>query len=346
MPPQLEPALAGAAGAAARANARREGRRRLLIAMLLSALGLVCLMLALRRPLGLAPAAIGSPRPAAAVEARPAAPLPVLEHVSSDEAGSAIDHASYASRALGEEGSFYVYLPPGFAATTAHYPVLYLLHGQHGTANVFLEIGLQGTLDRLIAHREVPPMIAVMVQDRATLENWQNIGPHHSASYVVEVQELVDRMLPTVAARSGRAIAGLSKGGFGAMHVALANPYRYSVVESWLGYFNPLGGELAAAVPVIHRLGLQAFVYGGQEDPVALPYEDPEWAGRLRAAGAFAQSAIYPGGHGNEKVEEHLEEGLLFAGRALERAQRRAKREAAPAAARGARAAAASTSRS
>jgi enterochelin esterase-like enzyme len=220
-----------------------------------------------------------------------------------------------------------VYLPAGYASTTRRYPVLYLLHGRDGHATAFLEIGIQESLDRLIADRAIPPMIAVMIQDRPGLDNWRNLGRRHSATYVIEVQELVDRMLRTIPTRAARAIAGSSMGGFGAMNVALANPLRFAVVESWLGFFNNLGGALRADRPVISRLGLHAFLYGAAADPVAVPAEDPEFAAELRAAGARAESAIYPGGHSLQKVSEHLDTGLLFAGRSLEQAQRRAAAE-------------------
>ena len=326
-PPRLEPAVASPArsGSGGPATAYR-----LLLGALLAALAGTCCALALkgsftlegilgtRAPSRPAPAAVWSP---------PATPLPALVPLSQDSAGSTIGRVSFTSSALGGRGAFLVYLPPGYPRTAADYPVLYLLHGQNGHASAFLEVGTQQTLDRLIAHRAIPPMIAVMVQDRSGLENWQNLGGRHSATYVVEVQELVDRMLPTIATRAGRAIAGSSMGGFGAMHVALANPYRFSVVESWLGYFNNLDGELRADRPVLSRLGMQAFLYGAQADPVALPEEDPAFAAKLRAAGAQAQSAIYPGGHSLQKVREHLDTGLLFAGRSLSAAQRRAAQE-------------------
>jgi enterochelin esterase-like enzyme len=206
--------------------------------------------------------------------------------------------------------------------------VLYLLHGRNGHATSFLEVGIQAELDRLIAHRAIPPMIAVMIQDQSGLHNWRNVGRRHSASYVVEVQELVDRMLPSIPTRASRAIAGSSMGGFGAMHVALAYPYRFSVVESWLGFFDNLGGELRKDRSVLSRLGLHAFLYGAQADPVANPEEDPAFAAELRTTGAIAQSAVYPGGHSLEKVSEHLEAMLLFVGRAIRSAQHRAGVEA------------------
>jgi enterochelin esterase-like enzyme len=324
-PPRLEPATAGGA------PARWQGRatpRRLLVGALLSALAAVSLALALRGPLELerilGQRSSSRPATAAVAAAAPtvaAPPLPALVSVSHNAAGSSIDRTSYPSAALHGEGSFLVYLPPGYASTTSRYPVIYLLHGQNGHATAFLEIGLQKTLDRLIARHAIPPMIAVMIQDRSGLENWRDLGGgRHSAAYVLEVQEMVDRMLPTIASRAGRAIAGNSMGGFGAMHAALANPERFAVVESWLGYFNNLDAQLRADRAVLARLGLHAFLYGAASDPVADPGQNPAFAARLRAAGATAHSAIYPGGHSLETLSEHLDAMMLFAGRALLRA--------------------------
>jgi len=332
-PPRLEPAVATPARSGSVPWEGPARARGLLLGALLAALAATCCALALKGSFTLqgilGTRAPGRPAPAVSASSAPARPLPRLTILSQDGAGSSIGRASFTSAALGGRGAFLVYLPPGYPRTAAEYPVLYLLHGQNGHASAFLEVGTQQTLDRLIAQRAISPMIAVMIQDQSGMENWQNLGRRRSATYVVEVQELVDRMLPTMATRAGRAIAGSSMGGFGAMHAALANPSRFAVVESWLGYFNNLDGELRADRPVISRLGLQAFVYGAAADPVALPEEDPAFAAKLRTAGAQAQSAIYPGGHSLHKVSEHLDAGLLFAGRSLRAAERRAAQEAA-----------------
>ena len=332
-PPRLEPAGASLPSSSrVPAQGGSVQRRRLLLATLLSALAAVCCALAAQVAGGLGGiVSVGlAGRPAATAVASIAVepPLPTLIPVSRDSSGSSIDRASFTSAALGGAGSLFVYLPPGYASTTRRYPVIYLLHGRQGHAQAFLEIGIQQALDRLIARRAVPPMIAVMMQDRITLDNWKDVGRRHSARYVVEVQQLIDRMLPTVATRAGRAIAGSSMGGFGAMHVALANPYTFSVVESWLGFFNNLDGELHADAPILARFGLHAFLYGAAADPVVEPAQDPAFAAKLRAAGAQAEGAIYPGGHSLGKTRAHLEAMMLFAGRSLVAAQRRAAAEA------------------
>ncbi len=301
--------------------ARWQRGRRLLIGVLLSALAAVCAALALQGQLGIGH---GSVNRRAAVRATPPTalqPLPMLERVGADHTGSTIARASYHSMALHHQGSFYVYEPPGLraagAASTQRYPVLYLLHGNSQSAKAFLQIGLQGELDTLIARHAIPPLIAVMIQGGPGANNWRNLGDLYYESYVLEVQELIDRMLPTVAARQGRAIAGLSMGGYGAMELTLNNPSRFGVVESWLGFFNGLEGQLRLDRPAISKLGLRAFLYGGREDTIADPSENAPFAAQLRAAGANATSAVYPGEHNLETIHDHLPSMLTFAGRAL-----------------------------
>jgi enterochelin esterase-like enzyme len=243
--------------------------------------------------------------------------LPSMTLVSRDAAGSSIESSSYASSALNGEGSFLTYLPPGYAGTDAHYPVIYLLHGDDETDSSFLQIGLQETLDRLIAQHAIPPVIAVMIQGGPGSNNWLNQGTTNYESYVLEVQQLVDRMLPTIPDRDARAIAGYSMGGYGAMHTALMHPTVFGTVESWLGFFNGLEPQVQVDRSVIAHEGLRAYVYGGAQDVIANPAEDLPFAAALRADGADAHGAVYPGEHSLATLAEHLEHMLVFAGHGL-----------------------------
>jgi S-formylglutathione hydrolase FrmB len=338
-PPRVEHAAAAAgAGAVPDAWQRQRGIAPWLgTGALLSALLAVCAVLALDGPLRLERllglrAAGHAPVPglAADLSAQPSQPPVTLTPVSRDADGSSIDAASYSSVALHGSGSFIAYLPAGYASSTRRYPVLYLLHGNDQLATAFLQIGLQEELDRLIARHAIAPLIAVMIQGGRGANNWRDFEGRNYESYVLEVQEIVDRTLPTVADRDARAIAGDSMGGYGAMNVALSNPYRFGAVESWLGFFNGLEGTLHADRPLLERMGLHAFVYGGASDTIANPSEDAPFAGELRAAGAQARSAVYPGGHSLETIEAHLASMLVFAGRALsQRSQARPVRAAA-----------------
>jgi S-formylglutathione hydrolase FrmB len=334
LPPRLEAVASapGGSGATPPVAWQPERARMLLIGVLLSALASVSAVLALHGQLGIRHLSEiwQSRTPAPALRTvtgiSPTEALPTLSPVSEDAAGSSIDTASYPSPALhGAGGSFLVYLPKGYGASVAHFPVLYLLTGNTQSDDAFLQIGLQGELDRLIARHAIPPMIVVMVQGGPGSNNWRNSGALLYESYVLEVQQLVDRMLPTIPARDARAIAGDSMGGYGAMNTAVSNPYRFGVVESWIGFFNGLEGPARADRPIFKRLGLRAFVYGGESDHIANPEEDPWFAGVLRASGADAHSAVYPGNHSLETVQAHLEGMLVFAGRSLSEMQRRGK---------------------
>jgi enterochelin esterase-like enzyme len=322
-PRRLEVAPGAVAGA--RRRSRRAPRRRYGTSLMLAALAAVCVGLALdgranfERLVGMRATAAESA--AASARARSLAisprPLPTVTLVSRDAAGSSIDSGSYASAALHREGSFLLYLPPGYASAAVRYPVIYLLHGNEQSDDSFLQIGLQGALDRLIVQRRIPPTIAVMIQGGPGTNNWLDHGATGYEAYVLEVQRLIDRTLPTIPARGARAIVGYSMGGYGAMHLALAHPQTFSAVESWLGFFNGLDGRLRADRPTIARLGLRAYVYGAASDEIADPSENAPFAAALRAAGTDAHSAVYPGEHDFETLEAHLEHMLAFAARKL-----------------------------
>ncbi len=82
------------------------------------------------------------------------APLPSPVVLWTDRVGSTIARVTYSSLSLGWHDSYLVYLPPGYrAGSSRRYPVLYLLHGDKQAGGSFLRLGLQGTLDRLIAQR-------------------------------------------------------------------------------------------------------------------------------------------------------------------------------------------------
>ena len=268
-----------------------------------------------------------APSVAARARAKPAAspplalpppPLPAPVAISSDAAGSTVASISFYSLALRRRDSYLVYLPPHYSAAAARrYPVLYLLHGEKQPATSFLRLGLQPTLDRLINSHAIRPMIAVMLQGAGAPADWRNTAGAGFYNYIGEAQQLTDRVLRTIPARSARAIAGYSMGGFGAMNVALTQLGRYSVVESWEGDFVNLSGELNADRALLKQLPLHAFVWGGAQDTVVASSMNAPWAAAMRAAGADAHSAVYPGAHAFAPIERHLRAMLSFAGRAL-----------------------------
>jgi enterochelin esterase-like enzyme len=134
----------------------------------------------------------------------------------------------------------YVYLPPGFSRST-RYPVVYLLHGMPGSPSEYLDgTDLANFVDPEIESGTLRPFIAVIpAAGPGEKYNGEWAGQWENG-LVNDTVPWVDASLPTIPSPSGRVIAGLSAGGYGAIDIALRHPNTFGAAESWSGYFTPL----------------------------------------------------------------------------------------------------------
>jgi len=147
---------------------------------------------------------------------------------------------SLSSPALRDRIGLRVYLPPEYHRTTKRYPVIYFLHGLPASPSAdrstdFLRRAMSA-LGR--------PAIVVAVQgarDGEPDSEYLDSGPGHNweTAVATEAVRFVDTHLRTIASRKGRAIVGVSAGGYGAMLIGLHHLGAFSVIESWSGYFHP-----------------------------------------------------------------------------------------------------------
>ena len=154
-------------------------------------------------------------------------------------------HIEVPSAALGGRSQQVdVYLPPGYAShPRRRYPVLYLLHGFPGRPGAFLSTVKEGVNeDVLVALHRMQPLILVMPYGSTgtfTDKEWANgVRPKEAWETFVarDVVHAVDARFRTIRRGAGRAIGGLSEGGYGAINIALHHPREFRVVESWSGY--------------------------------------------------------------------------------------------------------------
>jgi len=141
---------------------------------------------------------------------------------------------SFHSAALGRQVTYRVFLPAGYERSRRTYPVLYLLHGLFG------EYRNWDTLTRLRDHVGGTDLIVVMPDAG---NSWYANAPGAKGSpyedYIAnDVIADVDRRFRTRAERGGRAIAGLSMGGYGAVKFALKYPQLFSFAGSLSGAFD------------------------------------------------------------------------------------------------------------
>lgn len=142
----------------------------------------------------------------------------------------------------------YVVLPPGYSShPLEHYPTLYLLHGQPGEPQNFLNIGnVQGVEAELVAERRVQPMIIVMPTGSPGFladTEWVNgirPGSRWMDFVAHDVVTAVQHRYRAIGDGRARAIGGFSEGAYGALNIALHHVGEFDTIESWSGYMNAL----------------------------------------------------------------------------------------------------------
>lgn len=149
-----------------------------------------------------------------------------------------IEDATFSSKALGGDLSVNIYLPDGEPPENG-WPVLYLLHGHDGDQNSWRDLGnIQKTLDGMIASGTIHPLVVVMpgVKNSWYVDSAAVGGPgDYETAITGDLRSDVEQTLPVRKDKQGRAIAGLSMGGFGALHLAYSHEDLYAAVASMSG---------------------------------------------------------------------------------------------------------------
>jgi S-formylglutathione hydrolase FrmB len=166
-----------------------------------------------------------------------------LELVSSQRIDKRLRELTLRSNRLSAETGVRVLLPASYTGSQRRYPVLYLLHGAIGDYRDWTE---KGEAERLTAGR---PLIVVMPDSgpNGRYVNWFNGGafgpPEWESYHVGQLIDFIDARFRTIAVRRGRAIGGLSMGGYGAMHYAARHPDEFAAAAAFSGALdtsNPL----------------------------------------------------------------------------------------------------------
>jgi putative tributyrin esterase len=132
------------------------------------------------------------------------------------------------SKAVGQMTSATVILPEG---QPGPFPVLYLLHGLTDDHTAWVR---RTSLERYV---EKLPLIVVMPNGgRSFYVDGKNRPMTAYDTYIVkELAGFIDSTFQTVTGRRGRAIAGLSMGGYGALAIALKHPDMFCAAASHSG---------------------------------------------------------------------------------------------------------------
>jgi enterochelin esterase-like enzyme len=135
---------------------------------------------------------------------------------------------------------YQVWLPYGYASSGLRYPVIYVLHGlpagttaYHGLRFVATALARLGRPAILVA----PQGASAQEPDPEYLD--KGPGRRWETAIAVDLTREIDSRYRTIPNRRGRALVGISAGGYGAMLIGLHDLSTFAAIESWSGYFRP-----------------------------------------------------------------------------------------------------------
>ena len=176
-----------------------------------------------------------------------------------------------------------ILLPEDYTTSgnTRRYPVLYLLHGAHQNASAW---STDGTAQNITGNTS---LISIMpngdpvgfytnwiLPGNSTPQNWQIF-------HMEEVVPWVDMNLRTVVNKQGRAIAGLSMGGYGAIHYAQLYSDHFIYAASFSGPLDLM--DINVQIKILNLTNIDG-------KPISSAFGDP--SAPLSSNGWFIQNTI------------------------------------------------------
>lgn len=257
-------------------------------------------------------------------------------------ASAEVRHETLESKSLGRGVGLSVHLPPGYAQSKASYPLIVALHGLFEGEGFWERRGLAQQVEAAWTAKRLPEFVLV--------------APDGGNSFFVDskngrYQELVVRDVPAWAeqnlrvrpGREGRALLGISMGGYAALRIACSRPEVYGRVTAHSAMLLQHPPSRAEGAGRWHMTAFEA-VFGSPLDPALWSANDPLalctaappaglpalsfdcgsedryglFAGnralheQLAARGLPHEFGLYPGDHGYEYVRTVLERSLAF----------------------------------
>jgi enterochelin esterase-like enzyme len=152
-----------------------------------------------------------------------------------------------------------VYLPPCYQSSGKRYPYVILMHGSNTDDSHWDRLGIDEAITRGVALGRLPPL-AVVLPYGGVMANTNVFWIDGSYEYVI-----LNELMPTVESSfclrqdpQGRAIGGISRGGFWAYLIGLRHPEFFDAVGGHSPFFdlyhapdthNPLALALSVAWP-------------------------------------------------------------------------------------------------
>lgn len=257
----------------------------------------------------------------------PPPPTPTREPCAETE--GVLLETSFRSNYLKTDVPYRIYFPPCYLQTQRRYPYVLLLHGLEATGQTpltgqqWLDLGVIAALERGLQFGRLPPM-ALVIPDGGAASASNVFGRDESYENVI-----LEEVLPEIesegsgyclwAKREGRAIAGISRGGFWAFEIAFRHPEVFSAVAGHSPFFDPQVPAdydpiaLAESQPAEYLNSLRIMFDHGTDDYVQADVR--RFSNALGARHIEHDYVVNPvGEHNDEYWSNHVSEYLAFYG--------------------------------
>jgi len=260
-----------------------------------------------------------------------------------------VQYGAVQSKALGRELKYAVQLPPSYDRDPQRkYPVLYFLHGMFGNEGEFERRGIAATVSKLREDGKIGEFIIVAPAGENSFYLNSKNGVRYEDAIVNDLIPHIEKTYRTVGTRSGRAIQGISMGGWGALLLAFRHPEMFSSVTTHSAalffelpkptgddrraqfmlrligniFGNPPDEEFFRSVnPVfiaetqaaaIRKSGLKIYFDCGEQDHYGFQGSNKSFDEKLTKLGIAHEFHLYPGNHGWEYMRSVADHSYAF----------------------------------
>ncbi|HSO74241.1 MAG TPA: alpha/beta hydrolase-fold protein [Blastocatellia bacterium] len=304
------------------------------------AIGLLSLLIALVSNFGARLLPRQSAAPSAPSQTSPAPALP---------ADPSVQYASLQSAALGKDLKFAIQLPPSYEHDTSRrYPVLYFLHGMFGNEGEFQRRGVAAAVRKLRDQGAIGDFIIVAPAGENSFYLNAKNGVRYEDAIIKDLIPYVEKTYRAIGTRDGRAVQGISMGGWGALMLAFKHPEMFSTVtthsaalftdlpqptgtdrrsvfmlrlignifgsppdEEFFKSVNPVFIAEANAA-AIKKSGIKVYFDCGDKDRYGFQDSNTQFDEKLTKLGIAHEFHLYPGNHGWEYMISVADHSYTF----------------------------------
>lgn len=180
---------------------------------------------------------------------------------------------TFESKSLGAAVTYVAYLPADYETSKKAYPVIYALHGMFENSAFLERRGVLAQYEELRKTDAAPEAIVVTVDGGNNLFLNSPRGRYQDM-VTRDLVAHIDATYRTIRTRAGRALLGISMGGYGALNIAFAQPGVFGAVAT---HSAMLLSQIPTAEAGARGGQMRAFtgVFGDPIDAAAWKAQDP-----------------------------------------------------------------------